>query len=103
MRTCVCVVCVYVYVYVYSGNVYTVPDALPPCHPVALTPSTPCVAMARLGADDQVIVHCDLSAMLEAELGPPLHSLVVVGHTHPLEKDMLALFTKHTSPTAQED
>lgn len=52
--------------------------------------------MARLGAKDQVIVHCSLSAMLEVELGPPLHSLVVVGHTHPLEQDMLALFTKHT-------
>ena len=63
---------------------------------IALSPSTPCVAMARLGAKDQVIVHCSLSAMLEVELGPPLHSLVVVGHTHPLEQDMLALFTKYT-------
>ena len=89
VRACVCL-CAHS---VYKCSVTVL---LPPCAPVALSPSTPCVAMARLGAEDQVIVHCPLSAMLEVELGPPLHSLVVVGHTHPLEQEMLALFTKHT-------
>ena len=89
MRACVCLCA-------HSVYICSIKVPLPPCAPVALSPTTPCVAMARLGAEDQVIVHCPLSAMLEVELGPPLHSLVVVGHTHPLEQEMLALFTKHT-------
>lgn len=53
------------------------------------------VAVARLGAQDQRIVAGTLSelASLESngpELGPPLHSLVLLGsRTHPLERDYI--------------
>jgi diphthamide biosynthesis methyltransferase len=72
------------------------------------------VAIARLGQEDQRIVYATLAQMAavvehpgaeagagagedgeEAErpdvidLGPPLHSLVLVGDTHPLETEVL--------------
>jgi len=76
-------------------------------------PHTLCVAVARLGQDDQRIVCATLAQMaatvsaeptarddgegeeVETEgadiidMGPPLHSLVLVGDTHPLEMEVL--------------
>lgn len=51
-----------------------------------------CVALARVGSDSQRILSCSLSQMLEVDLGPPLHSLIVVGQLHPIESEMLKLF-----------
>jgi diphthine methyl ester synthase len=81
--------------------------------PVVFGPHTLCVAVARLGQDDQRIVCATLVQMaatasaepaarddgegeeVETEgadiidMGPPLHSLVLVGDTHPLEMEVL--------------
>ncbi|KAJ8305739.1 hypothetical protein KUTeg_016284 [Tegillarca granosa] len=45
-----------------------------------------------IGADTQQIVAATLQEMTSVDLGGPLHSLVVPGHMHPLEMDMLRLF-----------
>lgn len=38
------------------------------------------------------IVFCTLKEMSEHDLGPPLHSMILPGHMHPLEVDMLNTF-----------
>lgn len=58
----------------------------------AFTEETVCVGLARIGADTQQIVAATLQEMTSVDLGGPLHSLVVPGHMHPLEMDMLKLF-----------
>ena len=58
----------------------------------AYTEDTVCVGVARLGLDSRQIVAGTLRQLSQADLGPPLHSLVVTGHTHPLEMDMLRHF-----------
>ncbi|KAL4237087.1 diphthine synthase [Mactra antiquata] len=52
-----------------------------------------CVGVARVGADDQTICTSTLKSIVSHDLGGPLHSLVIPGHMHPLELDMLKLFT----------
>lgn len=53
---------------------------------------TICVALARIGSEVQKIQKCTLKEMVEIDLGPPLHSLIIVGHLHPIEIEMLKLF-----------
>uniref|UniRef100_A0A8C4RCX7 diphthine methyl ester synthase n=1 Tax=Eptatretus burgeri TaxID=7764 RepID=A0A8C4RCX7_EPTBU len=55
-----------------------------------LTENTICVGLARVGATDQQLAAGPLAAFIQADLGPPLHSLIVTGHLHPLEWDMLS-------------
>nr|CAG4648135.1 EOG090X0AVB [Moina brachiata] len=57
-----------------------------------LTPETLCVAVARVGWPNQRIAVCTLEQMTQCELGPPLHSLIIVGKVHPLEIDYLRMF-----------
>lgn len=52
-----------------------------------------CVGVARVGSDTQTIKACTLKQMAEEDLGGPLHSLVIAGHMHPLEMDMLKVFS----------
>lgn len=52
-----------------------------------------CVGVARVGADTQTICTSTLKSMTSCDLGEPLHSLVIPGCMHPLELDMLKLFT----------
>ncbi|XP_046601637.1 diphthine methyl ester synthase [Neodiprion lecontei] len=57
---------------------------------LAFTGDSLAVGLARVGADDQRIVACSLREMIEADLGPPLHCLVVTGPIlHPLEAEYL--------------
>ena len=56
-----------------------------------LTADTKCVGLARIGSE---IVTTTLTEMSHTDLGPPLHSLVIVGNTHPLEDEILKLFNK---------
>ena len=51
-----------------------------------------CVAVARIGHADQRIVAAPLRELATVDMGPPLHSLVVVGTMHPLEEDALRMF-----------
>ncbi|XP_006819957.1 diphthine methyl ester synthase-like [Saccoglossus kowalevskii] len=59
---------------------------------LSLIEDTMCVGVARVGADDQNIMAGTLKQMVNTDLGAPLHSLVIAGHMHPLEIDMLRLF-----------
>ena len=56
-----------------------------------------CVGVARVGSDSQRLQVSTLSEMTKVDLGPPLHSLVIVGQLHPLEADMLRQFADVTS------
>lgn len=60
--------------------------------PLILKEETICVALARIGSDTQLIQKAQLKDLLELEMGPPLHSLIIAGKLHPLENDMLKLF-----------
>lgn len=48
---------------------------------------------ARIGWPDQKIVAGTLAEMVEVDMGPPLHSMVIVGHLHPLELSYLSPFS----------
>lgn len=50
---------------------------------------TICIGVARVGSDEEQIQVGSLQQMSLIDLGGPLHSLVVVGRTHPLERDLL--------------
>lgn len=53
---------------------------------------TMCVGLARVGCEDQMIVAGSMKQLLTLDFGPPLHCLVIVGMTHPLEEEMLEFF-----------
>lgn len=63
------------------------------CVTAAITEDTVCVGLARVGADDQVIQAGSLRETAVCDLGAPLHSMIITGHLHPLEVDMLRLFS----------
>ena len=48
--------------------------------------------MARVGQPDQLIVSGTLSELLTVDFGAPLHSLVIVGETDEIEREMLETF-----------
>ncbi|KAH0551237.1 diphthine synthase [Trichoglossum hirsutum] len=51
------------------------------------------VGVARIGAGDQKLVAGTLTQLCEADLGPPLQSLVLLGRrTHDLEREFMAEF-----------
>jgi len=50
------------------------------------------VGVARIGSPTQKIVSCTLEQLVDTDLGPPLHSLVICGKMHPLELDFLKSF-----------
>lgn len=49
------------------------------------------MGVARLGADNQALQVATLQQLVSCDLGGPLHSLIITGHLHPLEVDMLQL------------
>ena len=53
---------------------------------------TMAVGVARIGQPDQRIVAGTLEELRTVDFGAPLHSLVIVAKTHPLEDEMLAHF-----------
>jgi diphthine synthase len=56
-------------------------------------PDSLAVGVARIGADDQKLVAGTLRQLCETDLGPPLHSLVLLGRrTHDLEREFIADF-----------
>ncbi|KAI5609854.1 diphthine methyl ester synthase [Silurus asotus] len=59
----------------------------------AITENTVCVGLARVGADDQAVRAGSLHEMAACDLGAPLHSMIITGRLHPLEVDMLKLFS----------
>merc|ERR1712189_13861 len=59
---------------------------------ILLNDDTICVALARVGWDNQKIVSGKMGTVRDADLGPPIHSLIIPGNMHFLELDMLKLF-----------
>lgn len=53
------------------------------------TEETQCIGVARLGADDQMIIHGTVSSLMQVDFGAPLHCLVIVGKTHVMEDEFL--------------
>nr|CAD1840020.1 unnamed protein product [Ananas comosus var. bracteatus] len=51
-----------------------------------------CVGIARLGSPDQKIVAGSMKQLLDVDFGPPLHCLIIVGETHPVEEEMLQFY-----------
>ena len=62
--------------------------------PAVLSPTTRCVGVARIGSDNEGIVHSTLQEMVGVSMGPPLHSLIIVGPTHPMEDEILHIFSR---------
>ena len=50
------------------------------------------VGMARIGTDSQKIVCGTMLELLHVDFGAPLHSLVITGKMHFLERDALSEF-----------
>ena len=56
------------------------------------------VGVARVGAEDQMIVAGTLEQLAEVDMGRPLHSLVLVGRRiHEMERDFVRGFAVDTS------
>ncbi|KAI9663327.1 MAG: diphthine synthase [Alyxoria varia] len=56
-------------------------------------PDSLAVGVARLGADSQKMAAGTLKELSEVDIGPPLHSLILLGkRTHDLEKDFIREF-----------
>ncbi|XP_052201877.1 probable diphthine methyl ester synthase [Diospyros lotus] len=59
----------------------------------AYNEDTSCVGLARLGSEDQMVVAGSMKQLLLVDFGSPLHCLVIVGETHPVEEEMLGFYT----------
>ena len=62
------------------------------CYFAAFTQDTVCVGLSRVGSDAQRIVSATLQELTQIDLGEPLHSLIIPGEMHSLERDMLLQF-----------
>ncbi|CAK9178428.1 unnamed protein product [Ilex paraguariensis] len=58
----------------------------------AYSEDTTCVGFARLGSEDQTIVAGSMRQLQMVDFGTPLHCLVIVGKTHPVEEEMLEFY-----------
>ena len=57
------------------------------------SPDSLAVAVARIGAEDQKITSGTLQQLCEVDMGPPLHSLILLGdRVHDLERDFIREF-----------
>lgn len=59
----------------------------------AYNEETLCAGFARLGSEDQMVVAGSMKQLLTIDFGAPLHCLVIVGETHPVEEEMLGFYT----------
>ncbi|XP_057782111.1 probable diphthine methyl ester synthase [Salvia miltiorrhiza] len=66
-------------------------------HDSAYNEDTTCVGLARVGCEDQMIVAGSMKQLLTIDFGPPLHCLVIVGDTHPVEQEMLYFYQINNS------
>jgi diphthine synthase len=58
------------------------------------------VGLARVGADNQLIVAAPLRELRDADLGGPLHTLVLVGDVHVMEQEVLDQYRLNPSASA---
>mmetsp|Transcript_17169 Transcript_17169/g.25421 ORF Transcript_17169/g.25421 Transcript_17169/m.25421 type:complete len:275 (+) Transcript_17169:40-864(+) len=59
-----------------------------------ITNDTLVVGLARVGQPSQKIISGKIKDMIGIDFGPPLHSLIIVGNTHPLEREALEMFSE---------
>ncbi|KAJ4702101.1 Diphthine synthase [Melia azedarach] len=64
---------------------------------------THCVGFARLGSEDQMILAGTMRQLLTVDFGAPLHCLVIVGETHPVEEEMLDFYKLTDGVPRQND
>ena len=64
---------------------------------LAYTDASIAVGLAQVGTANQQIACGSMKELLSHDLGPPLHSLVIPGHLHFIEKDMLRIFAVNPS------
>ncbi|KAK7076780.1 diphthine synthase [Halocaridina rubra] len=50
------------------------------------------VGLARIGTSTQSLKACSLEDMSKVDMGEPLHSLVIVGATHPMEEEYIDMY-----------
>ena len=50
---------------------------------------TLCIGLARMGQETQKIVAGTLEELAEIDMGEPLHSLIICGHLHDLEFEVV--------------
>ena len=74
------------------------------CHSTSLNSvineDSMCVALTRIGWEDQKIFSGKFSTVRDTDLGPPIHSLVIPGEMHFIETDMLKLFAVNSEEFA---
>ncbi|XP_023547198.1 probable diphthine methyl ester synthase [Cucurbita pepo subsp. pepo] len=63
---------------------------------------TLCVGFARLGSESQMIVAGTMKQLRSIDFGSPLHCLVIVGKTHPVEEEMLDFYKSGTENLEQD-
>lgn len=54
-----------------------------------LDENTICIAVARIGSEDQKLVSTSLQNLKDVDMGPPLHSLIIPSTLHHIEKDFI--------------
>ena len=59
---------------------------------VAYDEDTDCIGFARLGSEDQMVVAGAMRQLRLVDFGQPLHCLIIVGKTHPVEEEMLEFY-----------
>jgi diphthine synthase len=59
--------------------------------PLVYDPDTVCIGIARVGQEDELLATGSLQVLARADFGPPLHSLVMPGEMHAIEKEFLQL------------
>uniref|UniRef100_A0A7S3QKH8 diphthine methyl ester synthase n=2 Tax=Dunaliella tertiolecta TaxID=3047 RepID=A0A7S3QKH8_DUNTE len=64
----------------------------------AYGPDTLAIGIARLQADDQLIVAAPMSELKGIDFGAPLHSLVIAGSVHVMEEEMIECFRIRNQP-----
>ncbi len=77
----------------------------PLCLPVSLSAyseDTICVGLARVGRKDQQIVAGPMKDLLEVDFGGPLHSFVIAGNLHPVEKEFIDFYHVAHKPDEQK-
>ena len=75
--------------YVPLFKIVTLFSVAPGSTSAGLSLSTRCIGLARVGGDSQRIAQGTLADLDQWEMGKPLHSLVIIGHVHPMEDKMV--------------
>jgi len=71
-----------------NGDVKTAKD----CDKQILNETSLCIAAARIGSEDQKLAACTLEQLLDVDMGPPLHSLIIPSTLHHIEQDFINFY-----------